>query len=512
MRAARILDGTLALGAVAVGVPSLLYPFGWDTSVHFYVAREWLLRGQIPYRDVFDHKTPGIHLIHVALIAIFGESMWPIHAFELALVLAIGMLGAWAAAPRGGEPAPGTRGAAAFAASVFYYGFFDHWNTAQCELTCATLTLAAVVAAQRMRVGRAEIAAGLLGGAAIVVKPVAVAALAIAALLLAWRAPGGRVRRLLVFGAAACAPSILVVAYFAAHGALGAMFEILASANLHYVANEPGATSLAGFVGILRWETRLFAPFDVLAPLAALGGWASARIAGRRDRAAPYLLASALFASTVLAVAVQLKLYVYHWSLATPAVAVLAAACASDLGRVVRVRAIAPLVVAAASFAALATATGPFAAWRKEVSATVGYARGTVSDADLRRRYDDVPPRRKFSELWAIGTWVRDHTAPDDPVYVRGVSVEIYVISGRRAPSRFFWTPFVYQQTRAYSDAWRHEHEAALDAHPPRYVVFPPGSPRAEISFFETRGYAQVHAVGAYRVYAPGAAHVSQSF
>ena len=57
----RKLDALLAAVGVLFGAASLAWPFGWDTSVHYYVGREWLLRGAIPYRDTFDHKTPGIH-------------------------------------------------------------------------------------------------------------------------------------------------------------------------------------------------------------------------------------------------------------------------------------------------------------------------------------------------------------------------------------------------------------------------------------------------------------------
>jgi hypothetical protein len=45
--------------AIVLGVASFVYPFGRDQGLYYYVGREWALRGAIPYRDVFDHKTPG---------------------------------------------------------------------------------------------------------------------------------------------------------------------------------------------------------------------------------------------------------------------------------------------------------------------------------------------------------------------------------------------------------------------------------------------------------------------
>src|SRR5580658_2324456 len=97
----RKLDALLAGVGVLFGAASLAWPFGWDTSVHYYVGREWLLRGAIPYRDTFDHKTPGIHLVHAVAIALFGEGMWGIRIIELGSVVVLG----WACARIARDPA-----------------------------------------------------------------------------------------------------------------------------------------------------------------------------------------------------------------------------------------------------------------------------------------------------------------------------------------------------------------------------------------------------------------------
>ena len=60
-------DLALAVVAAAFGWASLTYPFGRDLGLYFYVGREWALRGAIPYRDVLDHKTPGIEDDYVAV-------------------------------------------------------------------------------------------------------------------------------------------------------------------------------------------------------------------------------------------------------------------------------------------------------------------------------------------------------------------------------------------------------------------------------------------------------------
>ncbi|MGH7297344.1 MAG: hypothetical protein ACRELB_20570, partial [Polyangiaceae bacterium] len=160
MRTLRWRDALLASCGVLFGAPSLAWPFGWDTAVHYYVGREWALRGAIPYRDTFDHKPPLIHLVHAICVRLFGEGMWGIRVVELACVVALGLACASLAwGRRDGRAPDGLRGLAVLASSVLYYGFFDYWNTAQCELMGTTLCALVLVAAVRVRrAGRAAVA------------------------------------------------------------------------------------------------------------------------------------------------------------------------------------------------------------------------------------------------------------------------------------------------------------------------------------------------------------------
>ncbi|HEY8090385.1 MAG TPA: hypothetical protein VIF09_21135, partial [Polyangiaceae bacterium] len=59
----RYADWLLGALGIGVGMVSLFYPFGADQGLFFYTSREWLLRGRVPYRDVFDHKGPFIYVI-----------------------------------------------------------------------------------------------------------------------------------------------------------------------------------------------------------------------------------------------------------------------------------------------------------------------------------------------------------------------------------------------------------------------------------------------------------------
>src|SRR5215212_1087965 len=67
--------------ALAYGWPSVLYRFGRDQALFFYIGREWL-HGSVPYRDTFDLKPPGIYFLHALSIAILGPRQSSIRVFE----------------------------------------------------------------------------------------------------------------------------------------------------------------------------------------------------------------------------------------------------------------------------------------------------------------------------------------------------------------------------------------------------------------------------------------------
>src|SRR5512134_3956359 len=86
------LDVALIFGSILFGVFSLTYPYGHDQGLYAYVATEWVERGRIPYRDVFDHKPPGIYILYALAVALFGTGMWGIRIFDLACVMTLGFI------------------------------------------------------------------------------------------------------------------------------------------------------------------------------------------------------------------------------------------------------------------------------------------------------------------------------------------------------------------------------------------------------------------------------------
>jgi len=69
--------------------PFALEPLGIDNSAYVYVASR-ILNGEIPYRDVLDHKGPFLYLINCAGLALAGGRLWGIWLLELASLSAAG--------------------------------------------------------------------------------------------------------------------------------------------------------------------------------------------------------------------------------------------------------------------------------------------------------------------------------------------------------------------------------------------------------------------------------------
>lgn len=510
-------DALLGLAGILFGVTSLAWPFGWDTSVHYYVGREWALRGALPYRDTFDHKPPFIHVVHAASVTLFGEGMWGIRVIELACIVVLGWACASIAARRGTAVPAGLRGACVLTASVLYYGPFDFYNTAQCELLGTTLCALALLAAWNIR-GHAfaVLAAGLLTGAIFALKPPLVLMALVPFAVLATRAvtaaPSGTGARAAAVarcaigfaGSAVVVPSIFV-AYFAAHDGASDLLDIVVRCNMSYLRDEPRLTTAAAIGREMASVWRVFCPAAPLLFGAAAVATANAVLRGSRVGMARWATTWGLFVMSVLVVVVQLKFYFYHWTTPLSAVTLIAANVMVEVAHAVRAsrRGWVPLATALVLLAAFSQSGAQFDGWAASNAATLHWWRGDWDRARFARHFETWDHVRKYAELEAAGLWLRDHSSRDDLVLVRGVATEIYVVSGLRAPGRFFWTSFLTRPSRRFHrEAWLAEDAAVIDARKARWVVTWTGVPEGpeSTSYFAPRGYVERTRVGPYSI------------
>jgi hypothetical protein len=145
MKRVRSADTWLTGAGLLFGASSLTYPLGRDQGLFYYVGHEWLKRGALPYKDLFEQKPPFIYALHALLVATTGENAWAIRVAELLATLGIGWL-ASGLVSASGQRRPGAFGAATFAASVFYYGYLSFGQLANCEIWMTLLAAGALAA------------------------------------------------------------------------------------------------------------------------------------------------------------------------------------------------------------------------------------------------------------------------------------------------------------------------------------------------------------------------------
>jgi hypothetical protein len=494
-------DGVLVAAALLFGAMSLTYPFGHDQGLYYYVGREWLGHGALPYRDAVEQKTPGIYVIHGVLYLLFGERQWPIRVVDLSLVCVLGWLLAMALKPIRGERTPGLVGVCCFALSLMHYGFMLFWDTAQLEIVYVTLVVGSIVVIQRGRhAARTDVAAGLLVGAAILVKPPAVWFCIVALAVLshrAWRdaerGKGARALavRLLRFGAASLALPVITVVYFAANHALADLVLWTVSANAYYVAHASGPLG----VGITYSRTRQmldwFAPtWSIVAAYFALV-FVQARTKRDAEMLSRCWLVLALAAAGYASVAMQLKFYRYHTDVFA---GVIAGAVGCSYIAIAQNSKRAPAVLASWFAGALVVTyalSGRADIWFNSVGDAVSYWTGRTSRDQFNATFDIPGLLYEYGASERVGNWIREHSLPTDTIAVRGFQPEVYEVARRRYAGRFFWTNFIVDEQRSMKrDAWRAEDLAALAASPPLFVVTVSGSGDIDSpAFFEKRGY-----------------------
>ncbi|MBI5078894.1 glycosyltransferase family 39 protein, partial [Candidatus Saganbacteria bacterium] len=63
---------SILLAQAALRMPFLREPVEADEGAYAYIAQR-LLAGEVPYRDIFDHKPPAIYFIYAGLFKLFGD-------------------------------------------------------------------------------------------------------------------------------------------------------------------------------------------------------------------------------------------------------------------------------------------------------------------------------------------------------------------------------------------------------------------------------------------------------
>lgn len=449
------------------------WPFSNDQGNLAWVG-DVIRSGGMPYRDAWDVKGPGAHLLFALCGALFGRNEWGLRLFDLAF-LAIGSLSVWRIAERYAGPWGGRWAVVLY---LLWYASLSHHDSAQPDgWAAATVSSAVAVMVTRARrpAPLAGGAAGALIAACTLIKPTY--GLFLALPLLEGATHAGRVagRRIVAFIGASLlgfiVPIALCVIWFAARGALGDWLDV----HLRWIPTSYTALDAAWLNRFQMLASFLTASrFTPAVPFAIGGLVVVMRSRTRRDA----LLYSAWLAIALFGVVMQGHFYAYHWHPLYPPLAMLAGIGLHRLLRSLRMSAgpaagasPAPVATVVSLAGAAVMLLGAALEPALHVYRLARYATG-LSDAAAYDRIEFGAFGHHGGVFAELVGYLRSNSAPGDQVLVWGSGAGINYLSGRASPSPFgFVQPLVdppdSDLRRRYRDRFLHRVTSAA----PRYVV-----------------------------------------
>ena len=427
-----------ALGLI-LRMPAFARPLLSDDEAIYATTADGLLRGDLLYRDVVDHKPPLIYHIYQAGFAAFGR--YNTHGAHALVLLSVLVTAAFLLSMlRRADLVRSSR--ASLAAAGLFLVFSTTWHdydalAANCELfllapqTAAAWLLLLDVRrpARGARAMATHLAVGALIGTSALFKYQGLTFLGASVGLQIWSLLVGRTSRsraamaALCHGIGALLPPALYLSWCAAMGNAAAAIYWFRF-NFSYVG-----AGLTGIAALARGLRRLGLIGGVALVPYALGLWAASAtavgiaravrgrlLAGRPSDPGPPSSSAVLgllwLATSAIAVAAGGRFFGHYFHLILAPLCLLAAARFAELwskGPSFRVALLALCALPALSFFALATIGRPLAAALDEGEPP----------------YDEVAARIAAS------------TSPDERVFVWGNSPQLYVLAQRPMGSRF---------------------------------------------------------------------------
>lgn len=444
----------IAVVILVLGLPTLLVPFGRDQG-YFAVIGDRILQGQLPYRDVWDQKPPGIFYTYALAQHVLGHGTVPIHVFDLLSTLltaaVVYLLGLRLMSRR----------QALLAACLYGLLYFSvgYWCLAEAESFAGLPMVLAVFLLHLRRPGAAAVAGLLLGITLIYKHTFVLTAAALLLVLLLQRRPLDA-----VLTAALClVPPAAVWWYFGQHpGGQEALWQAVIEFTREHGRSSFHPLWLYGYRTVVFFVVYL-AVIPLISVPAFYRSWQVVRT-GQRSLA----LVVAWLVAGVLIVLAQGKFYLYQQVILYPPLTLLAAPAIPGL--VARLRELprqrlTPALVGVLLLFAL-TVTYFVRAQRESY-----YVLRYLLDGDGERflsRFDtcDKTPENVRAE---VAAYLRDHTSPADSIYIFGWEADVYYLAQRWSPSRFF---FSYPLVCAWRDpTWRDELLQDLRRSGPAYFV-----------------------------------------
>lgn len=426
-------------------------PVQRDEGVYAVIARG-ILHGEVPYRDLFDHKPPVIYGWYVASFLVFGDHDYaPRILGALALAATTGLTyvaGAALISRRAGLAAAGV-----FACSTGLAQLSPGTNVEPFLLVPLMGSLAAYGRWRVTANGRWLLVSGLLGGLAVATKQVAFFNVAVPAGDLGLRALTDRDARrataglLAMYAGSAAAAAAAVLAPLLVAGAA----KELVYANLTYnrLYNDEVPASLKLQSGLHNGLSFL----GIAAALVLLALPALLSMFGRHREANDRLILVWLLASFA-GVALTGRFYAHYFVQLLPALALVAAVGVEHRPALLQSR------LGAAAFALL---------FAGALAANVGGVSDVYSaptGAGRAVAYDPGVGGLRAGPAREIGRQLAALSEPTDQVFVWGRETQIYYYANREPATRF-----LFDQPLALDPANLDEVLGELRSTPPRFLL-----------------------------------------
>lgn len=428
-------------------------PLERDEGEYGYIAQRWLL-GEVPYRDSFDQKPPGVFVAYAVLLKLSGSSPASIHWGTQ--VYNFGTLGLIFLVSR--RLFGTTEGLlASLFAAYMTNDLCVLGNAANTEtfmiLPLTAALLATLLAIERDALGWA-LAAGICSSLALQFKQVALPNVALCAAFLLTMG-SGRWRLLAAFAGGGILGVAPTICYFAIVNALADIWDCVIGHNLAYSQRVPWIDypwwfwqSFRGMLG--QWWGILL--------LAAFGTW-SARDAGRSALKSGPLNPSRIILLWLLASAAGVSIGGYfrphYYVQAIPPLAILAGRGSMALGRRWSPDRPGEIARCLTSFAIIwGVLVAPWYYLYGDPHQKTGWI------------YGGCP----FAESLPVADYLRNHSQFDETVFIFGSEPQILFYADRPSASRYI---FVYPLMTPFPDT-RERQRGVIDEltkRSPRFLV-----------------------------------------
>jgi hypothetical protein len=483
----RLLEITCVLVIAYLAFQILTFSYGRDQGIYAMVGRA-ITHGQMPYRDAWDFKPPGIFLVYALSRGLFGSAQWGIRMLEIiglgAMVYAMAELTRrWWSNPR--------IGLVGGVVAALVHAQLDFWHTAQPETFAGMLTIFALLAlgdagfpaSSAARQGlsakreiRAWVISGALFGLCGLMKPPLAGGGAVVAGLLSLRAYREAntqklkkaARPALAILAGGALPFVLCLIWFAAKGALGDLYVTLFVFTPKYTALSWVGETVGGMVywGFTEW-------LSAYCSVTTVGVALAAALQPKKDEREGVVAVLGIIAIHLVGVILQGKFFPYHYGATWPLTGLLA-----GIGFIRIWERLERLPIAGfAIFTALAAATALGRSATKDTEESFRERCDKREHLFLGRGPRDQLAIDKLASVADVNAaanrevarYVAERVPKDKPIFVWGFEPVIYDLADRDPATRYIYD--VPQRVAWVKEAARAALMRDLTAHPPAAII-----------------------------------------